>query len=141
MDWKHLLFSFEGRVNRAKYWLVALVTIGLSIAIAFLLIAVALNSIAGFSVLALLILIPTYVGVVVGVKRLHDRNKSGWWLLLYYLVPGILTGLAGDSYEGTNLALNVVGHAISLWALIDLGFLRGTAGPNDYGPDPLERQA
>lgn len=141
MDWKHLLFSFEGRVNRAKYWLVALVTIGLSIAIAFLLIAVALNSIAGFSVLALLILIPTYVGVVVGVKRLHDRNKSGWWLLLYYLVPGILTGIAGDSYEGTNLALNVVGHAISLWALIDLGFLRGTAGPNDYGPDPLERQA
>ena len=141
MDWKHLLFSFEGRVNRAKYWLVALVTIGVSIAIAFLLIAVALNSIAGFSVLALLILIPTYVGVVVGVKRLHDRNKSGWWLLLYYLVPGILTGIAGDSYEGTNLALNVVGHAISLWALIDLGFLRGTAGPNDYGPDPLERQA
>lgn len=141
MDWKHLLFSFEGRVNRAKYWLVALITIGVSMAIAFLLIAVALNSIAGFSVLALLILIPAYVGVVVGVKRLHDRNKSGWWLLLYYLVPGILTGIAGDSYEGTNLALNVVGHAISLWALVDLGFLRGTAGPNDYGPDPLEGQA
>jgi uncharacterized membrane protein YhaH (DUF805 family) len=29
----------------------------------------------------------------------------------------------------------------AIWLTIELGFLRGTAGPNDYGPDPLERQA
>jgi uncharacterized membrane protein YhaH (DUF805 family) len=27
--------------------------------------------------------------------------------------------------------------AISIWALVELGFLRGTSGPNDFGPDPL----
>ena len=52
--------------------------------------------------------------LAVSVKRWHDRDKSGWWVLL-------------------NL-LPVIGW---LWALVDNGFLRGTDGPNRYGPDPL----
>ncbi len=47
-------------------------------------------------------------------KRYHDRNKSGWWVLIVF-VP-------------------VIG---GLWYLIECGFLRGTPGPNNYGPDPL----
>jgi uncharacterized membrane protein YhaH (DUF805 family) len=48
------------------------------------------------------------------VKRYHDRNKSGWWILIVF-VP-------------------VIG---GLWYFIECGFLRGTPGPNTYGPDPL----
>ena len=55
-----------------------------------------------------------WISLAVGVKRWHDRNKSGWWMLII-LVP-------------------VIG---SLWYLIECGFLKGTTGPNTYGPDPL----
>ena len=52
--------------------------------------------------------------VAIGVKRLHDRNKTGWWMLI--------------------ILLPVIG---GLWYLIECGFLKGTTGPNTYGPDPL----
>ena len=48
------------------------------------------------------------------VKRWHDRGKSGWWVLIA-LIP-----LVGP-----------------IWAIIETGFLPGTSGPNEYGPDPL----
>lgn len=140
MDWNHLLFSFEGRVNRAKYWLVGLMNVA-AILVVVVLALFLLPTTAAWIVIAVVALAMAYIGVAIGVKRLHDREKSGWWLLLYYLVPSALGGVAGDSYQGINLVLNLAAHAISLWALIDLGVLRGTAGPNDYGPDPLEGQA
>jgi len=49
-----------------------------------------------------------------GVKRCHDRDKSGWWILLS-VVP-------------------VIGW---IWAIIELGCLKGADGPDRYGPDPL----
>jgi uncharacterized membrane protein YhaH (DUF805 family) len=36
------------------------------------------------------------------------------------------------------LIFGLVILVLSLWGLIELGFLRGTVGPNQYGPDPLE---
>ena len=140
MDWNHLLFSFEGRVNRTKYWLVALINVAAILIVAALALFL-LPITAAWIVIVVVVLAMAYIGVAVAVKRLHDREKSGWWLLLYYMMPSVLGGIAGDSYQGINLALNLAAHAISLWALVDLGILRGTAGPNDYGSDPLEGQA
>jgi len=48
------------------------------------------------------------------VKRYHDRDKSGWWILILF-IP-------------------LVGF---IWFLIELGCLPGTPGPNRFGPDPL----
>jgi uncharacterized membrane protein YhaH (DUF805 family) len=56
----------------------------------------------------------TWITIAVGIKRFHARNKSGVWVLIIF-VP-------------------VIG---GLWYLIECGFLRGTPGPNNYGPDPL----
>jgi uncharacterized membrane protein YhaH (DUF805 family) len=137
IDWKYLLLSFDGRINRAKYWIVA----GLSVVASLVAAGLLFVPLLGWILFAVIILGLIYAGVAVGVKRLHDRNKSGWWLLLFYFVPGALQGLAGDSYSGFSLLLSVAGFAVSIWALIELGFLRGTVGPNDYGPDPLEGQA
>jgi uncharacterized membrane protein YhaH (DUF805 family) len=72
--------------------------------------------------------------IAVGIKRLHDRGKSGWWLVLFYLVPGPLKSIG----EPRGF-LAAVSFGISLWALVELGFRRGTLGPNQYGPDPLSR--
>lgn len=51
------------------------------------------------------------------VKRSHDRGRSGWFVLVF-LVP-----------------------LVQLWPLIELSFLRGTKGDNEYGPDPLPAPA
>ena len=65
-------------------------------------------------VLLLFGILVTWISIAVGIKRFHDRNKSGVWILIIF-VP-------------------LIG---SLWYLIECGFLKGTTGPNNYGPDPL----
>jgi uncharacterized membrane protein YhaH (DUF805 family) len=143
MDWKWLLFSFQGRINRAKYWLVALVSIVALIIIGVLIASLTTLGGAG-ALIAIVIGIVCYVGLVwaglaVAIKRLHDRNKSGWWLLLFYIVPAVLNGVAKalipDSVAGALLTL--IGGIIGIWAFVELGCLRGTDGPNQYGTDPL----
>ena len=56
------------------------------------------------------------------------------------LVLGLIVG--GDDGNAEPLPLGVlvvqyIGFAILLWALVDLGFIRGTIGSNPYGPDPV----
>lgn len=137
IDFVDLLFGFQGRVNRGKYWLTVLIYfiawIGIGI-VAWILSLVAYFLAAIVVVLAALVTL--YVGIVVGIKRLHDRDKSGWYLLLFYLVPGILEG-AGQGIGGIGFILQLAGWAISIWAFVELGCLRGTVGSNQYGPDPL----
>lgn len=107
IDLTYLFFRFEGRINRAKLWL-GLVVVWVAEAI--------VGGVAGFTstlyyLVSLAVLWPF---LAVSVKRWHDRDKSGWWVLIG-LIP-------------------VIGW---LWLLIELGFLLGTEGPNQYGPDPL----
>lgn len=118
--WSDILFSFEGRIPRRTYWGATLMMTGIVIAIVFT-VVFALNIRSVEKLLggtALLILIPFYLcliysGLAVGVKRWHDRGKSGWWTLIAF-VP----------YIG------------GIWQFIECGCLRGTQGPNQYGEDP-----
>jgi uncharacterized membrane protein YhaH (DUF805 family) len=129
-----LVFSFRGRINRMPYWLVSL---GMLIVMAAVFALVGISSVLQSPMLLLLLLIPSiWIGVALAVKRLHDRNKSAWWLVIFYLLPGILEGMGGFAGDAA-IVLLIASLALSIWALVELGFLRGTAGPNDYGPDPL----
>jgi len=151
-----LLFTYTGRINRAKYWLALLVYLAITV----LLIAIGLimfgNSLLavgdeetdeivvgllsrgiGFTLIVLVVYIPMVVsGFMVGIKRLHDRDKSGWWLLVFYVLPGLLSTI-GETLAAGGLVFSLASFAVSIWALVELGFLRGTAGSNRYGPDPL----
>ena len=87
-----LLFSFQGRLNRKRYWLTSitiLVIILLILFSALFLIREHQFALAGleFVLLAILYLPLVWVGLALGAKRLHDRDKSAWWLLLFYFVP------------------------------------------------------
>jgi uncharacterized membrane protein YhaH (DUF805 family) len=160
MDWKTLFFSFRGRVNRAKYWLALLVILIVSAVFKGIRIIVVYNwevvgeqdmadSVGGLVTLSVITLVVLAVsltcfvaGLAIAAKRLHDRDKSAWWLLLFYLLPGVLavTGAGASMATESWLALGLLGAialAISIWALIELGCLRGTPGANQYGPDPL----
>ena len=133
-DFWSLLFSFQGRINRAKYWAATVTYISVTIAIVGLGFFFSFSTVF-FIIAAIAFIAVTVSGIAVGLKRLHDRDMSGWWLLVFYLLPAVLDGLGRAI--GVPLVFSLAGSAISIWALVVLGFLRGTSGANQYGPDPL----
>ena len=123
------LFSFGGRINRAKFWFIVIGTDVVIFIVLGILAAMGGGSmemtadgsmptlgggIVGNIVAFLVMVAGVWIGLAAGVKRFHDRGKTGWWVLIA-LVP-------------------VIG---GLWYLIECGFLRGNVGPNAYGPDPI----
>ena len=108
--------TFGGRARRAEYWWFAL---GYFVV---LLVAMAIDGVLGtrgaygvggvfYGIVVLAALLPS---LAVGFRRLHDLDKSAWWLLIG-LVP-----LIG-------------GIVLLVWFCS-----RGTVGPNQFGPDPLD---
>src|SRR5262245_50540211 len=138
----NLFFGFQGRINRAKWWLAILIYVVAASLIIGLVLgveeAVATPTLSANWIIAVLLYIPILISAIaLGIKRLHDRNKSGWWLVLFYVVPYALQGIGTLMGEGIGMVLSLIGGAISIWALVELGILRGTIGANQYGPDPV----
>ena len=138
MNLSALLFSFRGRLNRGRYWL-AWIAVGLVSLVLFVVSFVIIGKSA--IIVFVLVFVPgTWISLALMIKRLHDRDKSAWWLSLFYLVPLVLQAI-GQFLGSGGLILDLIATGIGIWALIELGFLRGTQGPNNYGPDPLLVQA
>jgi uncharacterized membrane protein YhaH (DUF805 family) len=153
MDLRSLLFSFEGRINRAKYWLAGLIyLIG-----AMLYLTTSVYALAGslrdtdsarvvlFPILVYAITYPLFaVGMwtfaATTIKRLRDRNKSGWWIVPFFVFP-MLIGEVGDRLGESNAVffIGLVAFVLSIWAFVETFCLRGTRGPNRIGSDPLAR--
>jgi uncharacterized membrane protein YhaH (DUF805 family) len=119
IDWTDLLFKFDGRINRAKFWagLVVVWAISALWIIAFAA-AIAVSSTVGVVIgfLGIMVWVFSIWGwLAISIKRWHDRGKSGWWIFIG--------------------AIPIIG---GLWALIETGFLEGDLGPNQYGPNPLD---
>jgi uncharacterized membrane protein YhaH (DUF805 family) len=142
------LFGFQGRCKRWTYWLLSLASVFLMAAaifvgfIAWRMLSQAPSSALGRGGLMMLVMLSAAAAVLAvvmsfatGVKRLHDRNKSGMWLILFYVAPSVLD-IAGRFVENSPMLGALAGNVISLWALIELGFLRGTPGPNEYDMMP-----
>jgi len=114
MTLRQALFSFQGRMCRRDYWskgILVLLPFGI------------LNNILAYGIatnearaIAIIIgLISFWPALALLIKRLHDRNRSGWFALVF-LVP--ILGL--------------------IWFLIEIPFLRGTVGKNRFGDDPVQ---
>jgi len=143
-DLFEFLFGASGRINRAKYWRSTLL-----FTVAGLMAAVILFTAAGiaaplFIIMVVLVLIPWLLwGFSITTERLHDRDKSAWWLVVFYLVPGVLGQLAktawffGATGAVLHYPLALASFALTIWGFVEIGCLRGTAGSNTYGPDPL----
>ncbi len=150
MDWKKLLFSFSGRLNRAKYWLAFLIGATIS-AVCIGILAVLMNGLrmgvygeapggimAVVAVMVIVLIVVFCSSLAIAFKRLHDRNKSGVWLLLFWLAASVLN-VIGQSMgaNGAGAFVALVGVALAVWGFVEIGCLKGTTGPNDYGPDPI----
>ena len=144
------MLSSSGRIDRASWWIASCALIiagGIVLALIGIFdydrLVAATNTFFAVCVgllLVILFVLFLYSLLAVGVKRLHDRNKRGWWVFLFLLVP-VLAFMIGALAPDLGPELTWTGGAIVLglgvWALIELGVLTGTAGPNRYGPTPL----
>ena len=144
-----LAFSFRGRSGRANYWVVTLVAstvlgIGIALGVAPILFGAPPGASIALIVIPPLALCVTSLlaTVATALRRLHDRDMSAWWLLMFYLAPSLLSVSSRTFAPGpAQLAFRVGSFGITAWSIIELGCLRGTPGPNPYGPDPLEHSA
>jgi uncharacterized membrane protein YhaH (DUF805 family) len=149
MDLKHILFGFSGRINRAKYWLGAFLVF-------FAVCAIIFGSALGFyrsdvisgdlsNGFIALITVTMFAALVpilaISLKRLHDRDKGVEWLLIFFLLPGLLQFVLRPFGQAGELVALAAAFVISVWTIVELGFLRGTGGPNRFGPDPLQPTA
>ena len=120
----NLLFSYQGRINRAKFWFGTVCLFAVLAAIILLVVLLDLKNESHDPTTAeviviifggLVFLVTLYCHTCLAIKRFHDRDKSGLWVLVQF-VPAIG----------------------SLWYFIETGFLTGTAGTNQFGEDPLQ---
>jgi uncharacterized membrane protein YhaH (DUF805 family) len=138
------LFGAGGRINRAKYWRSVLIYIGAGLMTAVILFTAAGIAAPLFIIAIVVVLLPWLLwGVSFTTERLHDRDKSAWWLVVFYVLPGALVQFAKlawpESTPGAVLhtILALAAFALTIWGFVEIGCLRGTAGVNTYGPDPL----
>ena len=106
-------FGFSGRARRSEYWWFFLFNVLVSI------VASILDSVLGTmsddtnvgligSIASLALLLPS---IAVGIRRLHDTSRSGWWILIG-LIP-------------------IVG-----WIVLLVFYVQDSHGDNQYGPSP-----
>jgi uncharacterized membrane protein YhaH (DUF805 family) len=141
MDWVSLFNSFNGRIGRQTFW------IGFGVLLVAELICHALaEEIQGDRLSAIVDLAFTYPEFAVALKRGHDRNMPLWLLILFFGAGAVLDLLTvlemtGNDDQPSLLSLLIAlpFTVLGLALLAELGFRRGTIGPNQYGPDPLAK--
>lgn len=126
MDFKQLLFSFDGRIRRTHYWLgnIGAGLVGGLIVGVIILATGGMGAMAGrgaggpLAMIGGLLCLVVYavliwINLALLAKRWHDRDKGAIMILIIF-IP-------------------IIG---GLWTLVECGFLDGTQGPNKYGPSP-----
>lgn len=114
------LFSFKGRVPRSVYWAMSLLGAMTVFQLIYSMGYIERNEDAEHWIMlnvgtyVIILLLTTWLNIVTSIKRVHDCNKSGWWVLL--------------------LVVPIIG---SFWALFYLGCKRGVVGKNQFGDDPV----
>ncbi|ALV34321.1 DUF805 domain-containing protein [Streptomyces sp. CdTB01] len=104
--------EFSGRSRRKEYWMFALFVGIIDVILAI--IPIASKTPALFALLGIFYLAILVPSLAVGVRRMHDTGRSGWWLLI-----GAVPFIGG------------------IWLLV-LTCLDSQPGPNQYGPNPKE---
>ena len=79
-----------------------------------------------------------WIYLATAIKRLHDRDRSGWWIVPFFVVPGLFSQFS-DLLPDSNwvLAIVLVMQISWLWGFVEMFCLHGSLGSNRFGPDPL----
>jgi uncharacterized membrane protein YhaH (DUF805 family) len=148
MGWD-FFFGFAGRINRAKYWRVILLNF---VCLMIFMMVVPLSIGSSFhdadpkwaKPLTLALLAGTMGPILIistwCFAAMHDRNKSGWWIALFFIAPSLL-GKLSDRFDDQTAVfiISAVGLGLSIWCFAEIFCLKGTKGPNRFGSDPLAK--
>ncbi|ALL14722.1 DUF805 domain-containing protein [Caulobacter henricii] len=141
MDKLKAAFDFRGRASRLEFWRYQLLqALGGGLILCLTVPATVIGGWLG--AIPFLLLLPLIVACVcVAIRRLHDRNRRAWWLLLFLFGPFALAGLGGTlaaSEETFLIALlvSLAGMGLAIWGWVEMGFLRGAKGATHFGPEP-----
>ena len=141
--------DFTGRAPRADYWWYTLALIVAALVISIIENMIGLSGMVGpygplSALLMLALLVP---GLAVTVRRLHDTNRSGWWILIAlipYAIVGFMMGKAAADGDLSGMAsaglVSLVALAGGITLLVFM-ILRGTIGDNRFGADPYAGDA
>ncbi len=148
----HFFLSPKGRIARQEFWLGLIVILGVTIAGQLQLDpALAQRPTEpikppglGSTLLNLVLVWPS---AMISIKRFNDRDRPSWVGVSLGIA---MVGMTIANYFGLLLDPETMGSEektvffallmFVVWAMVDNGLLRGTIGPNRYGPDPLEHQ-
>ena len=136
--------DFSGRAPRAEYWWYTLAVVIGYIVVSIVESIIGIDKTVGpYGYLSVLLMLGTLVpSIAVSVRRLHDTNRTGWWVLLPIIPYGIGIALAGPAImSGSMAGLGVAGiffmiGLVCAIALFVFMVLPGTKGDNSYGADP-----
>lgn len=153
MDAWTFFFGFQGRINRAKYWLALLIFFVVDVALG--LIGLALGKSVVFQIASSAANVAIFISTLaISIRRLHDCDRSAWWLLLFYVGP-FLVGFSGWAFLWATagsfgdlrlfslflLRLGLLAAiALAIWGQVEIGFRRGGTGYNRFGADPLTKR-
>lgn len=158
-------FSPQGRISRSQYWLrFVLPYLGIYFTLQII------GAISGPSsslyvatsiTVMIFSLVMFWPSIAILIKRIHDRDKSGWWSLFLYIptlvftillivwIGAIIVDIASQGVDAAStlpalgglgmvvIVAGVIVLGIDLWFFIEFGCLRGTIGSNRFGPDPV----
>jgi uncharacterized membrane protein YhaH (DUF805 family) len=143
MDWLYLLNSFDGRISRKPFWIAFS-----AVTVANLAACYVADQIDGDRLSAIVDLAFTYPQFAIAAKRAHDRELPIWLLIVFFVANAVLDlldvlGLSGtgDNPSMLSMAVALLFVVLAVALLIELGFRKGTPGPNRFGPDPLAPQS
>lgn len=143
----------KGRAPRGELWMVWLIAAMvwvMAYGVAFSIFGNAKDAASVYFGKTVLAIAGFMIGICtlpVAVRRLHDRGNSGKAMipsvcLSFVSTVLVLTGntasITGSSGSFACALVDIMAAAYNLFLFVALGFIRGTRGPNKYGPDPLE---
>lgn len=137
--WRRLraCFTTKGRAQRKEFWIIEGISLIYSLLLGLVVLFVVSSKQATSASKSTLILV-TVLGLVffiaslyVWIRRLHDLNRSGWWL-------SPIVGKIACKFLGFSLFSVLMDLACLAWFIV-LGSVDGTPGENDYGSDPKGR--
>ena len=127
--WVRFYLSPFGRTGRLFYWLFGFLPLALiGLGTGFFLSRVP----DGTRYVLAVVLLLLWPQAVVIARRLHDLNRPGWFVVLFWTIPYALN----DTHFPSGL-----GTAASFFCAVVLGAVPGTDGPNKYGDDPRRKSA
>lgn len=133
-------FIIQGRAGPSDYWWWALIVAILGIALSVIdkiIFGTAFNEFIGplFSVFIVAALIPS---ATLSIRRLHDTNRSGWWLIPLILFPVVFItlGMFEIIFLPVAIMLTLAADAVTFGILFKWLAQKSHEGENQYGPEP-----